>query len=119
MGGSLRYNYENALSAQSFGAEVEIRKSLDFLGMRGLSLLLNATLIKSRVRFDESGIVKTEDREMQGQSPYIVNAGLYYQNERWGLMLSLLYNRLGKRIIGIGKSNSCLLYTSPSPRDTR
>ena len=64
MGGSLRYNYENALSAQSFGAEVEIRKSLDFLGMRGLSLLLNATLIKSRVRFDESGIVKTEDREM-------------------------------------------------------
>ena len=118
MGGSLRYNYENALSAQSFGAEVEIRKSLDFLGMRGLSLLLNATLIKSRVRFDESGIVKTEDREMQGQSPYIVNAGLYYQNEKWGLMSSLLYNRLGKRIIGIGKSNSTTHDVSVNIPDT-
>ena len=118
MGGSLRYNYENALSAQSFGAEIEIRKSLDFLGMRGLSLLLNATLIKSRVRFDESGIVKTEDREMQGQSPYIVNAGLYYQNEKWGLMSSLLYNRLGKRIIGIGKSNSTTNDVSVNIPDT-
>lgn len=106
MGGTLRYNYENALSAQSLGAEVEIRKSLDFIGMRNFSLLFNATLIKSNVRFDESGIIKTEDRPMQGQSPYIINAGLYYQNEKWGLMSSLLYNRLGKRIIGIGKSNS-------------
>ena len=106
MGGTLRYNYENALSAQSLGAEVEIRKSLDFMGMRNFSLLFNASFIMSNVRFDESGIIKTEDRPMQGQSPYIINAGLYYQSEKWGLMSSLLYNRLGKRIIGIGKSNS-------------
>ena len=118
MGGTLRYNYENALSAQSLGAEVEIRKSLDFIGMRNFSLLFNATLIKSNVRFDESGIVKTEDRPMQGQSPYIINAGLYYQNEKWGLMSSLLYNRLGKRIIGIGKSNSTTHDVSVNIPDT-
>ena len=118
MGGTLRYNYENALSAQSLGAEVEIRKSLDFIGMRNFSLLFNATLIKSNVRFDESGIIKTEDRPMQGQSPYIINAGLYYQNEKWGLMSSLLYNRLGKRIIGIGKSNSTTHDVSVNIPDT-
>lgn len=118
MGGTLRYNYENALSAHSIGAEVEIRKSLDFVGMRGFSLLFNASLIKSTVRFDESGIIKTEDRPMQGQSPYIINAGLYYQNEKWGLMSSLLYNRLGKRIIGIGKSNSTTHDVSVNIPDT-
>ena len=55
---------------------------------------------------------------MQGQSPYIVNAGFYYQNERWGLMSSLLYNRLGKRIIGIGKSNSTTNDVSVNIPDT-
>ena len=44
--------------------------------------------------------------------------GLYYQNERWGLMSSLLYNRLGKRIIGIGKSNSTTHDVSVNIPDT-
>ena len=40
---------------------------------------------------------------MQGQSPYIVNSTLYYDNSNIGLSLGLLYNRIGRRIVGIGR----------------
>jgi hypothetical protein len=39
---------------------------------------------------------------MQGQSPYIVNLGIYYQDNDNGLMVSLLYNVIGKRIVVVG-----------------
>jgi outer membrane receptor protein involved in Fe transport len=106
MGGSLRYNYENAEAAESWGMELDVRKKLDFVGLRDFSLALNAALIRSRVRFRPGEIVSEPDRPMQGQSPYVINAGLYYQSEKHGLNASLLYNRIGKRIVGLGKSNS-------------
>lgn len=106
MGGSLRYNYENAASAENWGVEVEIRKNLAFMGLRNVSLMLNAALIESNVRFRPGEVVSEPDRSMQGQSPYVVNAGIYYQSERLGLSMALLYNRIGRRIVGLGKSNS-------------
>ncbi|GHT47412.1 outer membrane protein [Bacteroidia bacterium] len=106
MGGSLRYNYENADRAESVGIELDVRKKLDFIGLPGFSLIMNAALIDSKVHFKTGEIVSEPDREMQGQSPYIINTGLYYQSEKHGLNLSLLYNRIGKRIVGLGKSNS-------------
>jgi outer membrane receptor protein involved in Fe transport len=106
MGGSLRYNYENADRAESFGVELDLRKKLDFLGMPDFSLTLNAALIESSVHFKPGEIVSEPDRNMQGQSPYVVNTGLFYQSGKWGLNASLLYNRIGKRIVGLGKSNS-------------
>ena len=41
---------------------------------------------------------------MQGQSPYLINTGIFYKNERQQLDIALLYNRIGKRIIGVGRS---------------
>lgn len=41
---------------------------------------------------------------MQGQSPYLVNTGLFYQNRRLQLDVNLLYNRIGKRIVGVGRT---------------
>ena len=41
---------------------------------------------------------------MQGQSPYIVNAGLFYTSKSERLNIGALYNRIGKRIIGVGRS---------------
>ena len=106
MGGSLRYNYENAASANNMGIELDLRKSLDFMKLPDFSLVLNAAYIHSNVRFNKEEVLTQPDRPMQGQSPYVINAGLFYQNDRIGLTASLLYNRIGKRIIGIGKSNS-------------
>jgi outer membrane receptor protein involved in Fe transport len=44
------------------------------------------------------------DRPMQGQSPFIVNAGLFYQNDSIGLNAGLMYNVIGKRIAFIGNA---------------
>lgn len=41
---------------------------------------------------------------MQGQSPYLVNTGLFYTHQRLRLTAAVLYNRIGKRIIGVGRS---------------
>ncbi|MDR1459524.1 MAG: TonB-dependent receptor [Bacteroidales bacterium] len=106
MGGSLRYNYENADRADNWGIELDVRKTLDFIRMKNFSLVLNAAFIMSKVRFKEGEVISEPDRPMQGQSPYVINAGLFYQSEKYGITISLLYNRIGKRIVGLGKSNS-------------
>jgi outer membrane receptor protein involved in Fe transport len=106
MGGTLRYGYENAGRAESLGVELDLRKRLEGWGMPGFSITLNMAWIKSRVHFEPGEMVTEPDRPMQGQSPYILNAGLFYQHEASGLHASLLYNRIGKRIVGLGKSNS-------------
>lgn len=37
---------------------------------------------------------------MQGQSPYLINTGLFYNKSGWSA--AILYNRIGKRIVGVG-----------------
>ena len=102
-GGSYTYTFENADRARAYGVELDVRKNLDFMGMRDFSLSLNVSLIESRVFFDSSSL--EHDRPMQGQSPYIVNCGLFWQPQRAGMTLGVLYNRIGKRIIGIGRTD--------------
>ena len=101
-GTDLVYSYINAKGADNYGVEVDIRKNLDFIGMRHFSLSLNGALIKSKVKFEPGA--KEENRPMQGQSPYLINAGLFYQHAGSGWNAALLYNRIGKRIIGVGRS---------------
>jgi hypothetical protein len=105
MGGSLRYSYENAKEAVSRGVELEVRKKLDFAGLPALSVIANAALIASDVHFEPGEVVSEPDRTMQGQSPYVINVGIYYSSDKAGLSVSALYNRIGKRIVGLGKSN--------------
>jgi outer membrane receptor for ferrienterochelin and colicin len=101
-GTDLVYSYENALSADNYGVEVDIRKDLSFIGLPNFSLSFNGALIRSRVHFEEGS--KEDDRPMQGQSPYLVNTGLFYNNKALGMDIALLYNRIGKRIIGVGRN---------------
>ena len=102
-GSELQYTFMNANSAESYGLELEVRKSLDFMKLKNFSLLLNASLIKSEVIFPDGSNEK--DRPMQGQSPYIINAGLYYDNPKINMTFSILYNIIGKRIVAVGQSN--------------
>ena len=90
------------MKADNFGLELDIRKDLAFIGLPHFSWSFNGTLIHSRVRFPEGS--RNENRPMQGQSPYLINTGLFYQHEASQLNVSLLYNRIGKRIIGVGRS---------------
>ncbi len=72
------------------------------MGMRGFQFTFNGSLIKSRVQFPEGS--RETARPMQGQSPYLINTGLFYAHERTGWSCSVLYNRIGKRLIGVGRS---------------
>ena len=95
-----RYTYQNVEGAYCFGVETEVRKSLDFIpALKEFTFVLNASLIKSQVKFNENYLLR--DRPLEGQSPFIVNAALFYQNDK-GLMISLLYNVIGKRISAVG-----------------
>ena len=101
--GSYTYTFENADRANLYGVELDVKKNLDFMGMRNFSVVLNGSLMKSRVDFDDESL--EHDRPLQGQSPYLVNAGLFYQSPKLGLTVGVLYNRIGKRIVGIGRSD--------------
>ena len=85
--------------------ELDIKKNLDFIGLKGLSFVFNGAYIHSRVYFAEGSFER--DRAMQGQSPYLINTGLFYQNDNAGISASALYNRIGKRIetVGVPKQN--------------
>ena len=101
-GTDLIYSYKNAKGADNYGIEIDIRKNLDFIGLRNFSWSFNGSFIKSLVTFEVGSQEKS--REMQGQSPYIINTGLFYQQPEWGLNAAVLYNRIGKRIVGVGRS---------------
>lgn len=99
-GSGLQYTYHNADHAKAFGVEVDIKKHLDFIGLKDLSFVFNGAYIHSKVYFPEGSFER--DRAMQGQSPYLINTGLFYQNDTKGLSASVLYNRIGKRIETVG-----------------
>ncbi|WP_026463380.1 TonB-dependent receptor [Adhaeribacter aquaticus] len=110
-------SFQNSDRASNYGVETEIRKSLlnysSSKFIQNLSLVLNASLIKSQVEFkDEAdGLMKT--RALTGQSPYIVNTGIYYQDNAKGLQFNLLYNVVGKRIFVIGSYQNPTIYEMP------
>lgn len=104
-GTDLTYSYRNADHANTYGVELDIRKNLGFIGLPLLNWSFNGALIHSRVKFSDANY---ENRPMQGQSPYLVNTGLFYQNYDGDLSLGVLYNRIGKRLIGVGRSVGAL-----------
>lgn len=101
-GTDLIYSYMNAKGADSYGIELDIRKNLAFMGLKDFSWSFNGSLIKSKVKFESGSTEK--DREMQGQSPYLINTGFFYQHADRGWSAAVLYNRIGKRIVGVGRS---------------
>lgn len=103
---NLAFTFINAPSAYAAGVELDIRKKLNFLGGRFFSnatLLFNGSLIKSEVAIDGRASW-TPNRQLQGQSPYVVNTGLYYNVKSW--QVSALYNVFGPRIVFVGSGTN-------------
>jgi hypothetical protein len=99
-------SYQNAKGgANNYGIELEARKNLGFIAgpLKYFSVNANISIINSKV--DLSGIGSTVtnlERRLQGQSPYTINAGLYYDNPDIGTSVNFSYNRFGKRISEVG-----------------
>lgn len=98
--------FGNAQGAYSYGVEIEGRKSLASLGtsrlLRGLSLNMNAAFIKSEVDVGSQASNQIQFRPLQGQSPYIVNAGIFFNDPQSGWSINTAYNVFGPRIFTVG-----------------
>ncbi len=101
--------YTNIRRAENYGTELEYRIKLDFLTKNDSSIIwpnttlfTNLTLIKSQI--DNKGIIGAVERPLQGQSPYIVNAGIQYTHPTNGLGFNVSYNVVGPRIFVVGNS---------------
>lgn len=113
-GGSNTFNYidNNNTTAQSFGAEVEFRKKLDFSPIfKRFTAQGNVAYIYNRVKFEQQAL----DRPMQGQSPYVINAGLQYDIEEAGFYTTILYNQIGRRILYVGNEQIPPVWEAPRP----
>lgn len=107
--------YRNLKKANVYGAEIEFRaligsviKAEDKSLWNNVTVFSNVTLTKSKVDLkangNDTGLVYSS-RPLQGQSPYIINSGVQFQNYETGLTISLSYNRVGPRIFIVGNPN--------------
>jgi outer membrane receptor protein involved in Fe transport len=105
-GGTTRtYSYRNADNARNFGVEMEIRKSLynsDNRFLQRLTFVANAALVDSRVFFSGDLALTQTDRALAYQSPYLANAGIFYNNDEADFQVNILYNVIGPRIWLVG-----------------
>ena len=100
-----QFKYKNADNAYSYGLEVEIRKSFKDISnipfFSRLSTNINASYIISEVDLGSDVTSQDQKRQLQGQSPYIINAALGYDDD-YGFSANVIYNRIGNRIFSVG-----------------
>ncbi len=113
------YFYQNAGEADTYGAELEIRKNLDFMNpesdfWNNVTAFGNFTYLFSDVSFPDevSGQPVNSNRPIQGQSPYLINAGIQYTSDK-ALNATILYNRIGPRLALVGNSEFPDIYERP------
>jgi outer membrane receptor protein involved in Fe transport len=117
--------YQNVDKATVYGAEFEIRKSLDMIAgwLKNFTLTSNLTLIQSSVDIPETelAIIRSYDpdaddsRPLQGQSPYILNIDLTYDNFSTGTMANLSFNVFGERLYEVSQGATPDVYEQPRP----
>jgi outer membrane receptor protein involved in Fe transport len=98
------FGYVNSNSATLYGLEMEFRHTLTFIAEQfsNFTFSTNASYMKSEVKVPVS-VNRTGKRPLQGQSPYLINAGLQYNSKQENSTgVSVLYNRIGKRIWAVG-----------------
>lgn len=93
-GGSSTFSFQNAGKAITYGIELETRKKIN----KYFTFQANASIINSRIK--DAGLKL--DRQLQGQSPYLVNLGLLYDDVEKGFNATFLFNRIGERIYLVG-----------------
>lgn len=111
---NLQFSYGNAVDATVYGIEVEGRKALSTVTstpfIRNLSFNVNASLVWSEVFLGEDVAFEANRRALQGQSPYMVNAAVYYIDPISNFQTSLAYNVQGPRIFVAGNVNFPSIY---------
>ena len=130
-GNGLAYTFTNAQSARNYGVEVEVRKGFQKSAsafLQNTQVVANVSLINSQVNVgdvvtapDLGGAIQNYDirataatkRALAGQSPYLINAGIYYAAPKNGWQWNVLYNVFGQRIFTVGNTQNPTVYELP------
>lgn len=119
--------HRNIGEAKVYGAEFEFRKDLDFIGLNNFNFNINASLIESIQQMDKTpngeydtkiastrtGETIKDTRQLQGQSPYLINGTLSYVNEKFDFDANLSYNVQGETLEVVGIAAIPDVYTLP------
>ncbi len=104
------------------GGEFEFRKNLSFISkkvkfLEYLTFNTNLALIRSSVLLHvaDTALAGTSERELQGQSDYVINFGFTYIHPSSGISATLLFNQIGPRISEYGNSQYPNIYENPRP----
>jgi len=119
-GSGWNYTFDNVRKgAKSYGVELDIRKRLHefeksgtFKFLSNFTFVVNASLIKSVIKTD-SITEGASERTLQGQSPYIINVAVYYNDQKSKVITSLMYNKVGERISTVGDIDTPHIYERP------
>lgn len=115
--------WENVDKAQVQGLEFEARKRLDVISSTLSNFMLGAnfSLVNSKIdisreqlelmRANNPEIAAT--RELEGQSPFLLNLNLGYDNLKRGFRANLHYNVFGKRLSAVNKTGEPFVYEQP------
>jgi len=121
-------NFEprNVNSADVYGVEFEARKNFGFItsGLEKFSINANVSIIESEVKMAErefesrqlaarEGQTIDDERDLQGQSPYLINIGLNYDDDDKGWQGGLFYNVQGETLEVVGIRNVPDAFTQP------
>ena len=100
--------YNNVPSGEVFGIELELKKNLAFLAdaLQNFEVSTNLSFISSSVDIPEEELVVIKDRDpnasntrpLFGQSDYIINFDVAYENPEIGYSASLNFNTFGDRL---------------------
>ncbi|MBL4670149.1 MAG: TonB-dependent receptor [Flavobacteriales bacterium] len=116
--------WRNIESATVYGAEFEIKKKLNFISNEENMFNVggNFTYVFSEVGIDEQELelIKASDpnaketRSLFGQSPYIINLYLGYNNDSLGFSANLSYNVSGEKIAVVIIGGTPNVYQQPT-----
>ncbi len=108
-----RVSYENAESATNYGLEFELRQVVN----SALSFSANLTLVNSEIQLSDEteGIQTSNNRPLQGQSPYLMNFSINYVSPYFGTTADAFFHVFGKRITQVGSNGMPDVYELPHP----
>lgn len=106
------YSFDNAESAILYGLELDGRKELTFLSKYLKNYFLSGnfsyTESETTLRDEQLGIFSTNNRQLQGLSPFVVNLTFSYEKDDRNIALS--YNKMDERIRKVGLIDGSYIY---------
>ena len=116
--------YQNTPKAYIYGAELEARVQLSSIFKSSKKSFLNEitafgnlAIMKSEIEYGNGPngtVLYGANRSLQGQSPYLYNAGLIYQKEN-GFSTTLQVNEVGQRIYIAGNISDSHVWDNARP----